>query len=185
MQQDDFLSQLKNDPLILLQTIYDEINSTCFEKKLPSILLKWNSRLRVAAGRFIPGRSRNIFNATSPTIEIATYLTEETDAFTLVWDTLAHEMIHLWLWNKKEPYGHNQNFKKKMKELGVNRYNTVPRLRPYKYIYECPSCLKELPARKRLGPLACAVCCKTYSGGRWNKKFVLTLKTENKPPKKY
>ena len=59
--------------------------------------------------------------------------------------------------------------------MGVSRYNTVPRQRPYKYVYQCPACAGEFKARRKLGPLACARCCKQHNGGRYDAKYKLVL----------
>src|SRR5690606_1591958 len=106
---------------------------------------------------------RKYLRQVPPVIELASYLMEEGEAEKLVRDTLAHEMIHYWLWVRGKPYGHTPEFYEKMIAMGCSRYNPVPRLRPYKYLYQCPSCSREFPARRRLGPLACATCCKKHS----------------------
>jgi predicted SprT family Zn-dependent metalloprotease len=157
-----------------LLTSFLEINNAHFDGFLDPPQLAWNSRLRTSAGRFIPG-SRKFIMAFPPKIEIASYLSEEENAESLIYDTLAHEMIHYWLWVLKRPYGHTPEFLAKMKEMGVSRYNPVPRLRPYKYLYQCRICKKDFPARKKLGPLACASCCKQHAGGRYDPRFQLIL----------
>jgi hypothetical protein len=62
-----------------------------------------------------------------------------------------------------------------MREMGVSRYNTVPKSRGYKYIYQCIACLKNFPTRKKLGPLACAACCKLHTQGKYDVRFKLVL----------
>ncbi len=157
-----------------LDVLFQQINLKHFEGLLDPPLLEWNSRLRTCAGRFIPG-SRKFWESYPPKIEVASYLKEETNSHALIVDTLAHEMIHLWLWIRKRPYGHTQEFLTKMKGMGVSRYNPVPRARPYKYIYQCRACYKDFPARKRLRALACAACCKQHSEGRYDSRFKLVL----------
>lgn len=157
-----------------LMGLFLKINELHFENEMTPPVLVWNSRLRTSAGRFIPG-SRKFWKVYPPTIEVASYLMEEANSFELVYDTVAHEMIHYWLWVKHRPYGHTTEFLLKMKKMGVNRYNPVPRLRPYKYLYACLGCQKSFPARKRLGTLACAVCCKKYSHGKYDARFKLVL----------
>jgi predicted SprT family Zn-dependent metalloprotease len=157
-----------------LLAAFTEINAKFFDDFLDPPLLSWNSRLRSSAGRFVPG-SRKFFREAPPGIEIASYLLEETQAKDLVYDTLAHEMIHYWLWVRRQPYGHTPEFYSKMKAMGVSRYNTVPRTRKYRYVYRCSECTKEFPARKRLGVLACADCCKKHAGGKFDARFKLEL----------
>jgi predicted SprT family Zn-dependent metalloprotease len=134
--------------------------------------LAWNARLRSSAGRFVPGR-RRLWQAVPPTIEIAAYLQEEARAEELIRDTLGHEMIHYWLWVRSRPYGHTDEFHAKMKAMGVSRYNSVPRLRPPKHLYRCPGCARTFPARRKLGVLACAYCCKEFAGGKYDARFRL------------
>ncbi len=160
-----------------LEAFFQDLNSQHFDGFLDSPILRWNTRLRSSAGRFMPG-SRKYFMQYRPAIEIAGYLREESEAERLVKDTLGHEMIHYWLWVRRRPYGHTPEFYEKMEALGVSRYNTVPRPRPYKYVYQCPACLKEFQARKRLAVLACALCCKAFAGGRFDVRFKLALTKE-------
>lgn len=157
-----------------LPALFEKINQTHFDSFLDVPPLEWNSRLRSSAGRFIPG-SRKFFRDAPPKIEVASYLLTEPKAFELIQDTLAHEMIHYWLWIRRRPYGHTGEFLEKMRAMGVSRYNPVPRKRPFKYIYRCFSCEGEFPARRKLGPLACARCCKQHSGGRYDARFLLAL----------
>jgi predicted SprT family Zn-dependent metalloprotease len=110
-----------------------------------------------------------------PVIEVASYLLEEARASELILDTVAHEMIHYWLWVRKQPYGHTSEFLQKMKLMGVSRYNPVPRLRPYRYVYRCLGCLSSFPSKRKLGKLACAKCCHAHSQGRFDSRFRLLL----------
>lgn len=82
-------------------------------------------------------------------------------------------MIHYWLWVRRRPYGHTPEFWDKMRQMGVSRYNTVPRARPYRYVYRCTGCEGEFFARKRLGILACAHCCKQHADGKFDARFKL------------
>jgi len=168
MSQPVGLSSIQLLPLFL------EINQIHFDGFLDPPLLHWNSRLRTSAGRFIPG-SRKFWRAFPPKIEVASYLLEEQNASALVYDTVAHEMIHYWLWVRRCPYGHTPEFLAKMRKMGVNRYNPVPRTRPFKYLYQCKVCEKNFPARKKLGALACATCCKQHAQGKYDPRFKLVL----------
>ncbi len=157
-----------------LEAIFQEINAKHFDGFLDAPVLGWNSRLRSAAGRFIPG-SRNLFHRAPPKIEVASYLLDEEGAEALIRDTIAHEMIHLWLWVRRRPYGHTEEFLTKMRLMGTTRYNPVPKLRGPKYIYRCPNCGKDFPARRKLGVLACLDCCKRESGGKFDRRFRLVI----------
>lgn len=154
-------------------TLFQEISAQWFDGMLAAPLFQWNSRLRASAGRFVPGSRGFMRRRSLPVIEVATYLLEEERAEELVKDTLAHEMIHYWLWLRGRPYGHTGEFLRKMRQMGVSRYNPVPRVRPHKYLYHCGHCKKEFRSRKRLGPLACSECCKQHSGGVYDSRFKL------------
>jgi predicted SprT family Zn-dependent metalloprotease len=163
-----------------LSLIFEQVNQQHFDGFLDPPILRWNSRLRSSAGRFIPG-SRKFFRAAPPVIEVATYLMDEGNAEALVRDTLAHEMIHYWLWVRRKPYGHTAEFWDKMTAMGVSRYNPVPRTRPYRYLYRCPGCLGQFPARRKLGVLACGKCCKQFAQGRFDARYKLFLERMLKP----
>ncbi len=157
-----------------LEAIFQEINEKHFDGFLDPPVLAWNSRLRSAAGRFIPG-SRKFFRQAPPKIEVASYLINEAAAQTLIYDTIAHEMIHLWLWVRRRPYGHTEEFMVKMRAMGASRYNPVPKHPSPKYIYRCPACSRDFPARRKLGVLACLECCKKESGGKFDRRFKLEM----------
>lgn len=154
---------------------FERINGDHFDGFLTPPILRWNARLRASAGRFIPG-SRRFWQDRPAVIEVASYLKEEAEADRHVSDTLAHEMIHYWLWVRRRPYGHTVQFYEKMRAMGVSRYNPVPRLRPAKYIYRCLGCTRDFPARRRLArSLACADCCRVHAQGEYDPRFRLEL----------
>lgn len=157
-----------------LAMYFDGINRTHFDGFLETPLLRWNTRLRASAGRFIPG-SRKYYNDRPAVIEVASYLAQEEASVKFIEDTLAHEMIHYWLWVLRRPYGHTPAFWDRMRKMGVSRYNPVPKIRPYRYVYVCVSCSREFPARRKLANLACAACCKAHSGGRYDSRYRLAL----------
>ena len=158
-----------------LQKLFHEINRKHFGDILPLPKVSWNSRLRSTAGRFRPAKRRFRRIPEEALIEIAAYLLEEEKGEELIRDTLAHEMIHFWLWVLKKPYGHTKEFHEKRREMGVGMYNPVPKRRPVKYRYQCPSCKREYPARRRLAQHACRKCCHEHNGGRFHHKFRLKL----------
>lgn len=161
-----------NQPPELLLLLFEEINTQHFDGFLDAPSLVWNSKLRTSAGRFFPGK-RN--GAQEARIEVASYLLEVENSSVHIRDTLAHEMIHFWLWVRRKPYGHTDVFWEKMQAMGVSRYNSVARNQPYKYVYACESCQKEFKARRLLGTLACLSCCKEFSKGIFDPRFRLIL----------
>lgn len=167
-----------------LKQKFKELNDRYFDGFLDEPQFLWNPRLRSSAGRFVPGRRGRkygiiTYEAVPAVIEIASYLLKHADADSLITDTLGHEMIHFWLWLRRRPYGHTDEFYAKMKEMGVSRYNSVPQIRPYKWVYQCQNCQKTFPTRKKLSRLlACADCCKAHSRGRFDARFVLRFAGE-------
>jgi predicted SprT family Zn-dependent metalloprotease len=158
----------------MLNELFQRLNQEHFNGSLPPPDLLWNSRLSSAAGRFTPG-SRS--TGKRPLIEIASYLRDLSDGPTHVRATLLHEMVHYLLWHQRRPHGHTGEFKKILKSVGAPRYNPVPRLRPPKYSYICGNCQTTVLARRKLGTVACALCCKKLNGGRFHRNFLLELQT--------
>ncbi len=162
----------------LLEDIFRELNAAHFRAQLPLPTLKWNTRLSSTAGRFCPG-SRFLLRERPPEIEVATYLRDLPDGRMHVRDTVLHEMIHYFLWHVRRPHGHTAEFHEIMRRVGAKRYNTVPKLRPMKYLYECPGCRKRVPTRRRLGVSACATCCNKFNRGQYHERFRLHVVKEN------
>ncbi len=158
----------------ILFQLFEELNLKHFDGFLEMPKMRFNSRLRSSAGRFIPG-SRKYFLQYPAMIEVASYLLQAPDPVKIIADVVGHEMIHYWLWVRRKPFGHNPEFWAKMRQMGVSRYNPAPRRRPYRYVYRCQGCGKEFYARRKLNALACAKCCKQYSDGRYDARFALVL----------
>lgn len=158
----------------MLEQYFNELNQQHFSGELPAPRLLWNGRLSSSAGRFRPG-SRNPIRPRAPEIEIATYLKAIEDGPLHIRDTMLHEMVHYFLWHHKKPYGHTKEFNKILKRVGARRYNTVPKQRAVKHWYRCDSCLKYIPAQRKIKPSACAACCQKFNGGAFDKRFMLRL----------
>lgn len=148
-----------------LDSLFIELRAEHFPIEMPLPDLRWNSRMSTSAGRFCP--------AGRPLIEIASYLRKRSDGEKHVRDTLLHEMIHYQLWWQKRPYGHTPEFYTIMKRTGATRFNPVPNLKPVKHWYQCPGCLRTVPARRELGKVACAKCCDQHNGGHFHIRFML------------
>lgn len=163
-----------------LLEIFKQLNEKHFDGFLDPPVLRWNGRLRTASGRFFPGARQKKFGLRAltrpPIIEVASYLLQETESELHIRETLAHEMIHYWLWVRSRPHGHTDEFYAKMTEMGARRYNPVPRRLPPKYLYACSHCAAEFKTRRKLGKLACAKCCREHSGGKYHDRFRLVLK---------
>ena len=176
--------------IVDLLEIFKQLNEKHFDGFLDPPVLRWNGRLRSASGRFFPGsRQKGVgqkgilkkllgqaASTRPPIIEVASYLLEENESELHIRETLAHEMIHYWLWVRARPHGHTEEFYSKMTEMGARRYNPVPRRLPPKYLYACGHCSAEFKTRRKLGKLACAKCCREHSGGKYHDRFRLVLK---------
>ena len=87
-------------------------------------------------------------------------------------NTVKHEMIHLYLKQIGKPTGHNQCFREMVARIECTLHSK-PNKRSYKYIFECPHCLKEYRTRKWIGErYSCGKC----SHGSFNGKYVLEFK---------
>lgn len=166
----------------LLKEIFQELNERHFGGVLPLPTLKWNSRLSSTAGRFCPG-SRNPLFPRAPEIDVASYLRGIPDGDMHIRDTVLHEMIHYYLWHCRRPYGHTAEFHEILRRVGAKRFNPVPKQKPVKYWYECPSCSVRIPARRRMEKYACAKCCDRSNGGYFSERFRLRLSTSPAPEK--
>jgi SprT-like protein len=156
----------------VLENLFQELNREYFAGELPVPELLWNSRLSTTAGRFCPG-SRKLFRERKPFIEVAAYLRSRADGAEHIRDTMLHEMVHYYLWHQKKPYGHTPEFHAILKRVGGTRYNPVPIERAPKHFYECPSCHVRFPTKRKLGDVACAICCKNLNRGKFSEKFLL------------
>ncbi len=149
-----------------LLNVFEAWNREFFNGDLPEPVLRFNSRLKSTAGRFIP-------DPACPVIEVAEYLLRVDSSDFYIRDTVGHEMIHYYLWLSKKPYGHTVEFYRIMERMGVSRYNAVPLHRPYKHHYQCKMCNVQVSTRKVLPKAACAKCCKTHAEGNYDPRFEL------------
>ncbi len=169
-----------------LEKSYDQINQAHFEGLLPQPLLRWNSRLKSSAELFIPGARVSRLGwrlDRPPVIEIASYLLELPHplAEVHVKDTLGHEMIHYWLYLRRQPFGHTSEFRRKMNEMGVSRYNRVPQLRSRIHVYGCSTCGSEIRSQRRMKNVACKKCCIRYANGRYDSQYEVTWIRTDQP----
>jgi predicted SprT family Zn-dependent metalloprotease len=93
-------------------------------------------------------------------------------------NTILHEMIHLWLYEQKLPSGHTPLFRQKLEEVGLGgRVRALPvPPRPYKYLYSCPTCRRELRTRRKINS-SCGHCDTVYNP-RHKFKLVRLLEEE-------
>lgn len=150
-------------------TLFDRANAELFRSSLPPCRRTWNRRFRSVAGR-IECRSR--------TIELSSAHFEACGVAALG-AVLIHEMIHLYLFEQRMPYGHNSAFKIMSRSAGLpSVYHELPlptRLKRQRswHLYRC-SCGIELRSRVRFRtPRACASCCRRFNRSRYDERYRL------------
>lgn len=158
--------------LARLREHYQVANRSKFEGILPhDYEISWNHLLRRLTGR-ITYQLR--------LIEISTFHFRRYGYRDAV-ATLEHEMLHLYLHMRGLPSGHNRYFRTEAAKRGIRVFHTnhYPRNRPsrHRYVYLCPACGRMVfrQRRQERSYLACGICCRSRSGGRWDARFALKL----------
>ncbi len=140
--------------LELADRLYKQLNGQHFGGQLPLCTLELSSRLTRTAGKIWPKQRRLRLSLTYH----QRYGSEE------LANTILHEMVHLWLHEQGLSSGHTPLFRQKMTELGLpERIHALPMpLAPYKYIYACPTCHREVKTRRQIRS-SCGRCDKEYN----------------------
>jgi SprT protein len=136
------------------------------------VQVRWNARLRTTAGLAIYAKSLVTLNP-----KLAQFGAAEIDK------TLRHELAHLvakFRAGKRRIAPHGAEWKAACSALGLADEKRchdlpLPRIqRRAKHFYRCPNCRTEIkrvhPFRRRV---ACLVCCRAHSGGRYDERFRL------------
>ncbi len=139
-----------------LYRLFDEFNWLYFNGRLPSVRIKYSSRM-TSAGSYTP--SQKLIRIGRKYHEV---FPDELS------DTLKHEMIHI------IHIQHDREFKKEASRIGASlRARSHPSLhKPPRYIYVCPVCDREYPRQKRLRMASCGVCSKKG----YDERYKLRLK---------
>lgn len=152
-----------------LQLLFAELNNFYFNGEVPVCRIRYNARFSNSAGR-ITYTSRPLLIELSPK-----HFRENADALR---DTLLHEMIHAWLWERTGDTGHGADFKRKMRQCGMTSiYHDLGNARPLaesskRYILRCEKCALEI-LRRRLP--AAAMSCGRCSKRGYDSRFPLTV----------
>ncbi len=138
----------------LAQTLYDNLNRQHFGGSLPPCRLELSRRLVRTAGKIWP-RTR--------LIRLSVSYHERYGPAELS-NTILHEMVHLWLFEQGLPSGHTDRFRQKLNEVGLaDRIQALPvPPRPYRYLYRCPTCRREVQTRRKISS-SCGYCDKVYN----------------------
>ncbi len=152
-----------------LQLLFAELNNYHFNGEVPVCRIRYNARFSNSAGR-ITYSERPLLIELSPK-----HFREQPQALR---ETLLHEMIHAWLYDRTGDTGHGAAFRKKMRECGMaSIYHDLGNVKPYnesgkRYILRCEKCTLEL-LRRRLP--AAAMSCGRCSKRGYDARFPLTV----------
>lgn len=151
----------------LVHSLYDELNQLHFNGKLPTCQLELSSRLTRTAGKIWP--KQRLMRLSLPYHQ--RYGLEELK------NTVLHEQIHLWLHEQGLPSGHTPAFRQKLAEVGLaDRLHALAMPhRPYKYIYVCPTCHRQIQTRRHIKS-SCGQCDNVFNPKH---RFRLLGKLEN------
>lgn len=152
-----------------LQLLFANLNNYYFNGEVPVCRIRYNGRFSNSAGR-ITYSERPLLIELSPK-----HFQKQHDALR---ETLLHEMIHAWLYDRCGDTGHGAEFRKKMRECGMTSiYHDLGNAKPYaesvkRYILRCEKCALEL-LRRRLptAPMSCGRCSKRG----YDPRFPLTV----------
>jgi predicted SprT family Zn-dependent metalloprotease len=153
-----------------LQLLFAELNNYYFNGEVPVCRIRYNGRFSNSAGRIT-------YSERPLLIELSPKHFKEHPHEALR-DTLLHEMIHAWLYDKNGDTGHGAAFRKKMRECGMTSiYHDLGNVKPFnesvkRYILRCEKCALEL-LRRRL-PSA-AMSCGRCSKRGYDPRFPLTV----------
>ena len=139
-----------------LQLLFARLNNEYFNGDAPNCRIAYNERFSNSAGRITYGSKPLLIELSPKHFRRSPGALEE---------TLLHEMVHAWCYEKYKDTGHGARFRQKMRECGLTSiYHDLGHVRPRKesskrYILRCEACAFEA-LRKRLPrkPVSCPRC---------------------------
>lgn len=144
------------------------------DELLSLVRVKWNPRMRSAAGRA---------DYRAHLISLNPRLREHGGAE--IDRTLRHELAHLlahFRAGRRRISPHGREWRRACHDLGIGdekRCHTLPfptRTRARPYLYRCPKCAAEFPRVRRIRrAVACFACCRRHTRGRFDRRFQLRL----------
>ena len=153
-----------------LENLFTILNTKWWGGKLPSVSVRWSTRMHTAAGKFCASRR------TAEIVLSTSYHRRFPDE---IEDTLKHEMIHLALYLKgkmRRGQIHGSEFQAEAARVGAAihcKYHEGMH-RPMRYEWECPSCAARSHSRIRRD-WACKSCCTEHNRGRYSARFRLRM----------
>jgi len=139
-------------------TMFEAINEEYFQSSIPLPRIRLSSRMTNNAGMVS-------FKPWEMALSIPYHDYHGWDEE--LWDTVGHEMVHLYLWTMHRPTWHTKEFKEICARIGSTVWaKPLPRLsRLYEYI--CPACTSRYFYQRRSGyATACGQCCRVHNNGR-------------------
>ncbi len=145
--------------------------------------VKWNPRLKTAAGRADFREKLISLNPLLCDHDLASVSrqsgSDEIDR------TLRHELAHLlaqWRVGRRRIAPHGEEWRQACCDLGIAdevRCHNLPfATRPYavRFVYRCPNCRQEFPRVRRIRrTVACLACCRSHNRGEFDQRFRLRL----------
>lgn len=136
------------------------------------LIVVWNPRMRSAAGRAFCHQDRIELNPLLLQIS-----KEEVER------TLRHELAHLIAQarsGKRRIAAHGSEWRRACADLGIagekacHRLPLPKRTQMRRHHYQCPHCLVQIHRVQIIRrKVACAACCRSFSSGRFDEKFLL------------
>lgn len=100
-----------------LYSLFDKINETHFQGEVPLSRIKWSDRIGTGKNyhRFA---DFTVFQDKQflPVIRLSKNLLSK-ECAKKICEVLFHEMIHIWLWSNRKPWGHTPDFHEKAKSF--------------------------------------------------------------------
>jgi predicted SprT family Zn-dependent metalloprotease len=139
-----------------LQLLFARLNNEHFNGAVPDCRIAYNERFSNSAGRITYGGKPLLIELSPKHFRKRPEALEE---------TLLHEMVHAWCYDRFHDTGHGLRFRRKMRDCGLTSiYHDLGSVRPHKesnrrYILRCESCAFEI-LRRRIPskPASCPRC---------------------------
>lgn len=152
-----------------LQLLFARLNNEHFNGAAPDCRIAYNERFSNSAGRITYGPKPLLIELSPKHFRKYPEALEE---------TLLHEMVHAWCYERFRDTGHGLRFRRKMRECGLRSiYHDLGNVRPSKessrrYILRCEACAFEL-LRRRVPrtPASCPRC----NHRRFDSRFPLSV----------
>jgi predicted SprT family Zn-dependent metalloprotease len=152
-----------------LQLLFARLNYEKFNGEVPDCRIRYNERFSNSAGRITYSEAPLLIELSPKHFRQHPGALEE---------TLLHEMIHAWCYDRYRDSGHGAHFKRKMRDCGLTSiYHDLGNARPRsesakRYILRCEHCSFEVLRRRWPGrPVSCPRCNKQ----RFDARFPLTI----------